>query len=196
MRPSSSPPAGLGDTPLHSLMHLFSIQFSLWSWCLARTQGCFWSLDQTSSRSTHLSYLPFLAYFLSIYAIISKCKRIPELPHKKRHWAVVVLRPASIFTFASAASSHISTSLLVSHAGTVLRYTQDTGMMGTTHGRIFWWLDKCVDNLDLFESRNDSLDLVFVPQMQREWGCKRENLCGAALHCFSLSSLYIGSGVK
>ena len=57
------PLAGLGDTPLHSLMHLFSIQFSLWSWCLALSQGCFWSLLQSPSRSTHLFYLIFWNIF-------------------------------------------------------------------------------------------------------------------------------------
>ena len=63
----------------------------------------------------------FGTFFLSIFAVISK--RSPEVPHKKSATVTVVLRPASVFTFASAASSHISPSLRMSR---VLALCSDT----------------------------------------------------------------------
>ena len=131
------PPAGLGDTPLHSLMHLLSIQFSLWScWCLALSQGCFWwYLLQTPSRSTHLFYLPYLEHFFYPFLPLFP-NALPRCRTKNRH-CCVVLRPASVFTFASAASSHISPSLRMSRVLALCSDTWRQRLDGNSNN-VFW----------------------------------------------------------
>ena len=132
------PPAGLGDTPLHSLMHLLSIQFSLWSWCLALSQEPVVFLVP-SSYTLKINSFILLALFGTFF--IHFCHYFQTqsrgAAQEKRHCHCCVETCICFHICICSIISHLTSTPHVSSPGTLLRYTQHTGVMETTDEWIF-----------------------------------------------------------